>query len=187
MRALLLVFVASCTPQIVPGAYLCGPDSSCPEGLVCDGPSNLCVLPAQAQPFECDQGLPTQQDLAEQDCVSIPFERQGCIVEGDDAHWVTFVPRAVCSAVEVEARLTFPFAFGALGLELWDAETNTRVATDGDCTQGAEIGQDRRCIDHVVEPGKQYRVEVRLTGESNCDGACAYNRYMLRLHLATPG
>lgn len=187
MRALLLVFVASCTPQIVSGAYLCGPDSSCPEELVCDGPSNTCVLPSQAQPFECDRSLPSQQDLAEQNCVSLPFTTNGCITEGDSAHWVTFVPREVCTAVQVEARLSFPFAFGELGLELWDADANTRVATDGDCTAGAETGEDRRCLDHELVPGTKYRVEVHLTGEGTCDGACAYNRYMLRLQLATPG
>ena len=35
----LLVLAAACTPSIAPGAYLCGPDAECPDGLVCDGQS----------------------------------------------------------------------------------------------------------------------------------------------------
>jgi hypothetical protein len=177
---------AACTPDIASGSYLCGPDGACPEGQACNGPDNVCVLPSQVQPFECDGSLPTQQDI-DMECVSSPFQRQGCIIEGDTANWVTFVAPSVCTAVEVQARLSFPTAFADLGIELVDTDRNMTLATDAECTTGADTGEVRRCLDFQLVPGTAYRITVSPTGEGTCDGACPYNRYTLRVQLATPG
>lgn len=177
---------AGCTPEIASGSYLCGPDGSCPEGQACNGPDNVCVLPSQVQPFECDRSGPTQEDL-QMACVSAPFQREGCIIEGDSANWVTFVAPAVCTAVEVQARLSFPTAFAMLGVELMDLDRNMPLAVDDECTTGADTGEVRRCLDYQLVPGTTYRITVAPTGEGTCDGDCPYNRYTLRVQLATPG
>src|SRR5690606_5891048 len=46
---LVLVAAGACSPEIAPGAYLCGPERACPEGQACDGPTNICVLTSGAQ------------------------------------------------------------------------------------------------------------------------------------------
>ena len=196
MRALLLVVgLTACTPDIFSGAYLCGPDGACPDDLVCSGESNTCVLPSQVQPFTCDvqntEPDNTASDarvLAGLQCVSAPVKIENCLVDAaDTADWVTFVTPSVCTAVEVQVRLSFPIAFEDLGFDLWDVDANMPLASDGECTQGADTGDVRRCLDHELVPGRKYGVQVRPTGEGTCDGACTYNRYLLTVQLATPG
>jgi hypothetical protein len=60
--ALALAVAAGCSAEIAPGAYYCGPEQNCPDGLTCDGIENLCVLPSQAQPFACDAADPQGDD-----------------------------------------------------------------------------------------------------------------------------
>lgn len=195
MRALIvLAALAGCTPDIVSGAYLCGPDSSCPEDLVCSGASGTCVLASQVEPFACTPKVQLEPDdtMAEAHpldfgCVSAVTELQSCMLDGDVADWVTFVPPAVCNAVEVQARLSFPLAFQDLGFELWDVEANMQLASDAACTQGAGTSDVRRCLDFQLVPGKQYAIKVHPTGDGTCDGGCTYNRYTLTVQLATPG
>lgn len=196
MRALLLLSVfAACTPDIVAGAYLCGPDGACPDGLACSGASNTCVLPSQTEPFACTPKFDFEPDdtsaeahlLEDLQCVSAPFKIESCMLEGDAADWVMFVPPAVCTAVEVQVRLSFPIAFADLGLELWDLDGNVQLATDGECLQGADTGDVRRCLDHELVPGKKYGLKVSPTGEGTCDGSCSFNKYFLSVQLATPG
>jgi hypothetical protein len=45
----------------------------------------------------------------------------------------------------------------------------------------------RRCVDFTLTPGTKYAVKVLPTGEGNCNGACAHNRYTLSVQLATAG
>jgi hypothetical protein len=196
MRAIVLCFgLAACTPDIVSGAYLCGPEASCPEGQVCNGPDNTCVLASLAEPFSCVPEMNFEPDdtiadahlLANLGCVSAPFANEACMPAGDAADWLVFVPPSVCTAVEVQARLSFPVAFEVLGLELWDVDHNMPLATDTACRQGAETGEVRRCLDFVLVPGTKYGIKVYPTGEGTCRGACAYNRYSLSVQLATPG
>lgn len=190
MRRLLLVLAAvtsACTPEITSGAYICGPDSTCPEDLVCNGPDNLCVLPAQVQPFACEPNQSPEIDFGTVECVSAAYETAGCMMANDGIHKVTFVAPTTCAAgVEMQARVSFPVAFAEVGLELWDVAASTRVATSGECTTGADTGEARGCLDHVLTAGTQYRIEVLLTGNGTCDGACDYNRYTLRVPFGTP-
>ena len=205
MRALVICLgLAACTPDIASGSYLCGPDASCPEGQVCNGteetePGGLtaetCVLPSLALPFACTPQFDVEPDntMAEayliQDlgCVSAPFISNSCMPTEDSADWATFVAPSVCSAVKVEARLTFPLAYQGLAVELWNVDANMKIADDIECPQTAESGLVRRCLDFTLAPGTKYGVKVLPTGDGNCDGACAYNRYTLSIRLATPG
>lgn len=195
MRAWLLpCALAACTPEVVSGSYLCGPEASCPTDLVCDGVEDTCVLPSMASPFTCDPPSDFEPDdsadtghAIELGCVSAPFViEEGCMLAGDSADWLTFVPPATCTAVQVEARLSFSIAYAELGLELWDLDANTRLATDEECKQGADVRMIRRCVDAVLVPGTKYGVKVFPTGEASCNGDCAYNRYTLSVQLATP-
>ena len=120
-------------------------------------------------------------------CVSAPFVNDGCMVETETADWVTFEAPMVCTAVEVQARLSFSLAYEQLGIELWDFAQNVRLATDTDCKSGLDTGGVRRCLDFTLVPGTKYGIKVAPNGEATCGGRCAYNRYSLSVQLATPG
>lgn len=194
MRALLAVcLLAACTPDIASGSYLCGPNASCPEGQTCNGPDNTCVF--TAEPFACtpdmmsepDDTKPQARAITFNECVSSPVPIASCMLEGDAADWVRFTAPAVCTAVQVEARISFPLAFEGLGLELWDLDHDTMLGTDGECASRPDTGDDMRCMKVTLTPGGNYGIQVKPTGEGTCSGACAYNRYTLRVQLSTPG
>jgi len=194
MRALVLLALAACTPDIASGSYLCGPEGACPKGQACNGPDNTCVLTSTVQPFACAADLDFEPDntateahaLTNLTCVTTPFSNNNCMPSGDTADWLKFTAPTNCIAVEVEARLAFPVAFEELGLELWDLDRNAKVADEAMCLQGADVGLERRCLDFTLAGGTTYGIKVYPTGEGTCDGACAYNRYLLGVQLATP-
>ena len=122
---LALLALAACTPDIAPGSYLCGPEGLCPEGQLCNGPDNICVLVSEARPFSC--GTATDPDvlddqpgagtvLANLPCVSVPSETHGCLLDDDGQDFFQFDVPAGCAAVRVEASVSFPIAFQPLGL-----------------------------------------------------------------------
>ena len=203
MRAAWLLLLGACTPEIVSGAYLCGPDASCPEGFVCNGTEDMlvglmadtCVLPSVTRPFACEPDVNFEPDNTSDEaflipnlaCVSAPFVNSACMMPGDTADWVKFAAPSACTAVEVEARIAFSLAYEELAFELWDLDRNMKVGDSGDCSQGAENGDERRCLDFTLVPGTNYGIKVRPTGVGNCDGDCSHNRYTLRVQLATPG
>ena len=202
MRAAWLLLLGACTPEIVSGAYLCGPDATCPEGLVCSGIEDMmgnvadtCVLPSLVQPFSCEPDVDFEPDNTSAEaflipnlgCVSAPFVNEACMMSGDSADWVKFAAPSGCTAVEVEARISFSLAFEELAFELWDLDRNEKVGASGECTQGAMSGDERRCMDFTLVPGTSYGIKVHPTGSGNCDGDCSFNRYTLRVQLATPG
>lgn len=207
MRAALFAILfaaAACTPDIVPGSYLCGPDQACPEGQVCNGTENkmtglvadTCMLPEVAQPFACTPATASEPDdtmdtgqliTPPAACIGKVDLGQGCMASGDAADWVTFVAPSVCTALMVEARLDFPLANEGLTIELWDADANMKMTGDGDCKQGLDASSVSRCLDSVLVPGKKYGVQVKPTGDGNCGGDCSYNRYKVTLLFGTPG
>jgi hypothetical protein len=195
--ALLLCTLAACSPDIVPGSYLCGPERLCPDDQVCDGVTNICVLPNQAMPFACppqstmseiepnDSGTSAQQ-ISNLACVSRSAELVGCAKDLDGEDWFQFDTPSDCTAVGVTARLTFPLAFEVLALDLRDAN-GAIIATGEQCPQSEpDDGDEQRCVEKTLTPGGHYAVRVSRTGESTCDGACAHNRYTLTLALETP-
>ncbi len=204
MRAgwLLVLSLAACTPDIVSGAYVCGPEKSCPEGQACDGAqhvmdsdpeSELCVLASRARPFSCSSTPDYEPDdtmdqahLLENLGCSSRLEADGCMLDAESADWMTFVAPDTCSGtLGVELRLVFPIAYEGLGLELWDVAANEKLATDDACTSGLDEQHERRCLEHALVAGTKYAVKVMPTGEGTCDGSCAYNRYTLSVGLAT--
>jgi len=200
MRAavvVVLALAAACTPDIAPGSYLCGPERSCPEDQACDGVTNICVLPSQVQPFACPPpGETTEvepnddtvnaQLIANLACVSRTAEIVGCARDLDSEDWFLFDAPQGCTAVAVEARLTFPLAFEVLSLEV-RGSTGLTIASGGDCAiSDADDGDEQRCLDVPLTSGSRYALRVARSGVGTCGGACAHNKYTLTLQLKTP-
>jgi hypothetical protein len=196
MRALLLLAItaaAACTPEIVSGSYLCGPNASCPEDQACNGPDNVCVT-ARPEPFACEPEKATEPDdttamafsIGELDCASIATVIDSCMDETDPADWVAFSTATTCGDVVADVRVTFPTAFEELGLELWDLDANVQLAVDTPCPVSGEGGDELRCIKTTLAPATRYAIQVVPTGDGACDGRCAYNRYTLRMQLNQP-
>lgn len=200
MRAVILPLLAlaavgACAPDIAPGAYLCGPEQVCPDEQVCDGVSNICVLRSQAKPFACpattteiepNDDTNNAQIIPNLACASRRAEVIGCTRDLDGEDWFQVDVPATCTTVSVDLRLTFPIAFELLELELRDG-TGASVATGTPCAQTEpDDGDEQSCIDHALTPGGRYAVRVARTGEGDCGGACAHNRYTLSLQLETP-
>jgi hypothetical protein len=197
MRALpLVLLVAACSPDIVSGAYLCGPESLCPPGEACDGVTDSCVLASRAEPFACDMGTEfpgddsamTANQVPQLECVSVPYAVNGCLPMGDAADWYKLSTPSLCSSVAVQIRLQYPVAYEHVTIELWDLATSSIAGTDVDCAQSSgDPAHVERCINLTVTPGRDYGIAIKPTADGSCNGACAYNRYYLTVQLATPG
>lgn len=196
MRAVFaIVLVGACTPDVVSGSYLCGPNASCPENLACNGPDNKCVLASTVQAFTCTPDLNTEPDDAPETahqvpvdgCVTVPSATDNCMLQGDSQDWVALTPPASCTSVELRAAVSYTLAFEELSLELWNLDSNTQVGSDSACPDTGEDSVEQRCLNQVLTPGTRYGIKVKPTGDGDCNGECAYNRYTLRVQLATPG
>jgi len=196
MRAALLVLLAACSPDIASGSYLCGAEKSCPPNEACDGVTDTCVLATAEQPFACESGTEfpgddtsaTAQQIPALACVSPLYQVHECLPMGDAADWFAFSTPANCVQVEVQARILFPVAYEGVSLELWDLASNTQLGTDVPCADSInDPAHGERCIKLTIPPGGSYGFLVKPSGQGNCGGACAYNRYTLSVQLATPG
>jgi hypothetical protein len=188
----LVVSLAACAPEIVPGSYFCGPDAACPEDQECSALDNTCVLTGLGEAFACAQDIASEPDdalaqgyaLPNIDCSFLPVVIDGCMPSGDTGDWARLTPPSNCTAAAIDARISFPVAFQRLSLELVDEATGATVATDAECPLNVENGDDLRCVNAPLTPGKTYGVHVSPTGEGDCDGDCAFNRYTLRIQLS---
>jgi hypothetical protein len=192
--ALALLLVTACTPDIVSGSYLCGPNASCPEDMACNGTDNHCVLESTAKPFECTPATNTEPDdnvetaqVLTLSCNAPPFPSDNCMPEGDTQDWVKFKVPADCTNVGLTTRVSFPLAFQRLGLEIWNVDTMTQLGSDTDCPIDGEPGDELRCFEQNLTPGTTYGIKVHPAGDGDCDGKCSYNRYTLRVQLVTSG
>jgi hypothetical protein len=196
MRALCLVAAAACSPHIASGAYLCGPEQSCPDEQLCNGPDNKCVAPSLAQAFDCTEDFPnpfnddsaaTGTQLAGLQCVSGVSTSPGCLTDEDPGDWYQFDTPAACAAVGVDVIVTFPLAFEPIALQL-STDDGAPVAVDTPCKNPPppEIGEDARCVAMPLVPGHHYAIGVLHAGDAACDGRCAHNRYTFKLQLVTP-
>ena len=193
MRALLFIaLLSACSPEIVQGAYLCGPDESCPDGQKCNGVDNVCVLPSGAKPFECgdkitevepNNGAAAAQTIANLACASPLIQIKGCTPAADAEDWYAFDVPATCTATVATVRLDFPLAFEQLSVELAG-----KTGSQADCgsTAPPDDGSDTVCLSTPVTAGQRYTLRVARSGVGNCDGQCGYNRYSLSLQLGTP-
>ncbi|HEY4179937.1 MAG TPA: hypothetical protein VGM90_24010 [Kofleriaceae bacterium] len=196
MRRLLLLTIslAACTPDISTGTYLCGAEESCPGGQKCDGATNLCVSAENALPFACNQddsevepndSVATAQNFVVPNCGST-VEITGC--EGKDADaadYFSFMVPAQCAAQTIAVvRTSYPLAYEPPAVNLL-ATGGSDVLTDQPCTASAtdEDGDSAACGRGPVTSGMTYTLEVTGSGEKNCGGTCAHNRYRLTVTL----
>jgi hypothetical protein len=197
MRAVwIAIALAACTPEITPGTYLCGEEELCPEGQACDGLTNMCVLPSAARPFECgdeidevepNDAFQSAQSVGALQCVSHVAEFKGCSrKDGNAEDWFSFAVPNCSSTVRATARIAFSLAYEPLVLELRDANGSTKATGDVCANDAPNDGDSQLCFDLPVTAGAQYAIRVAGSGTADCDGACAYNRYTMRMQLLSP-
>ncbi len=183
-RALLLVAVAGCSPQIADGSYFCGAQELCPKGDACNGPDNTCVTAAFAAPFACPAGTqqPEPDDtpadavaLPTFTCISAGFAANGCLGSGDTADWVSFVAPTGCpSVLAITIEAEFPTAFEPITLTLQTAD-GTPAGSDADCASSTP-GDSGRCMNIDGSAGETYFLGF-IPSAMNCNGACNFNVY----------
>lgn len=187
--------LAACTPDVPSGAYLCGPERLCPEDQLCDGATDLCVLPELAKPFACrtaaaddppgDDTPATAAPLAGLGCPSASVERGGCLDRGDGVDFLRLEVPADCAGARLEAMVTFPAAYEAVDLLLTAGGPTPPEPVGAACATSVAVapGQEVRCASQPVEAGAVYALGVVRTGAGDCGGLCPHNRYRLRLRL----
>lgn len=196
MRALLLAcaVLGACTPEIVSGAYLCGPDESCPDDQTCNPASGLCVSPASVKPFACGEDLtevePNNTQGAAQviqpgGCASAIAEISGCTPAGDGDDWFVFEVPANCVTTFAHLRMSSSLAFETLGVTLAGPNGTFEASSTACDNSFPDDGEVQVCLDQQVTPGATYTVHVAPAGGGNCGGDCAYNRYRLGMQLGT--
>jgi hypothetical protein len=195
MRAaiVLALGLAACSPDILSGSYLCGPDQSCPTDQACNGSDNTCVIASTASPFACTTKEEHEPDntpaqglaVGALDCVSTTFSQHGCLAAGDTADWFTLTAPTGCTALAINIRVTYPIAFETVGVNLTDP-TGTLIASDAPCKVAGTAGDDDRCLVQTITPGSSYAIQVKPAGGGDCDGKCNFNRYTLAIQLQTP-
>jgi hypothetical protein len=183
-----LLVASACTPDIVAGAYYCGPEQLCPDHLECDGETNICVARGVATEFACgpttesepNNSFATAESVGDIQCAS-RLEAMGCVL-GDEDYFGFTVP-ASCTPRKVTARVSYPVAFEPVVVEVVDG-TNV-LATSEPCASGItdDIGSTEACVEATVAPGGIYALRLAGTGSENCAGACAFNRYALTIQL----
>lgn len=192
--ALSLLALGACTPEIVSGAYLCGPEAACPEGLACSPDSALCVSPGAVQAFSCGEdqtevepnnSVSTAQVVQALGCASALAEVGGCTPAGDGDDWFTFTVPSTCTTVVAKLRLSSSIAFQTLGVTLAGPNGSFEASAQA-CEAGfPDDGEVQVCLSQAVTPGATYTVHVGPSGAANCQGGCPYNRYRLGMQLAT--
>jgi len=183
---------AACDPEITSGVYLCGEERGCPPGLVCDGVTTECVYSGEAASFQCAEGsndgepdetLDAAWDLGTGGCgVFPPIELPGCVDNAGDVDHLAVVASVDCEGARVfEVKLRHPIAFAPLSLEILDGD-GAVVATGEICETVDDAGLVHVCAEVDAAPGDPLVVRVRLAdGAPDCDGTCAYNRYLLSI------
>lgn len=194
LAALALAVAAGCSPDIVPGAYLCGPEQACPDDLVCNGEDNLCVAPGGALPFACgnvtevepNDGVAAAQPITNLGCASPLVQVKGCTPLGDVEDFYQFDVPANCGATIASIRLSSPIAYEELALRLDGATSIEGDAAMCGVDPAPDDGAVQRCLSQPVTAGRHYTLRVARSGSGDCDGQCAYNRYTLTVQLGTP-
>ena len=192
-----------CTPEIVSGSYLCGPERlSRGAGLQRhrDKPpasSHTCVLASLARPFAC---APTDQRRARNSRgrgVPDPEPRlrvaavlnNGCMLGDDSADWVKFVAPSVCTAVDgASAADRFRSRSKRSGSSCGTSTATCSSATDGACARARIPAACVAASTSTLVPGH----EVRRQGPPDRSRAIAtalarYNRYTLSVQLGHAG
>lgn len=183
IRGTVFLVLAGCAAEIPSGSYLCGPDDACPDGQVCDAPTQRCVAPGLETKFLCD---PTEQhdDATPATATSLgtvgysasPRTAQGCLDVTDGEDWFSVTSTTDCDPLALHVALTYPGMYAALTLVVADHLGNTLAndqgepdATPGDVTLKADIG---------VHVGETWTIQLKPLVHDNCFN-CTDNRYSL--------
>jgi len=196
MRALLAtaLLLGACTPEIVSGAYLCGPDEACPDDQKCSPATGLCVSPGSVAAFTCGEdqtevepnnSAASAQVVQALGCGSALAEIAGCTPAGDGDDWFTFEVPATCTATVAHLRLSSSIAFETLGVTLAGPNGSFEASESACDASFPDDGEVQVCLAQAVTPGAKYTVRVAPAGGGNCEGGCPYNRYRLAMQLAT--
>lgn len=187
------LLLGACTPEIVTGAYLCGPEQACPDGQVCSPATALCVGPGAVRPFACgdaqteiepNNSASAPQVIPGTTCGTTIGEISGCTPAGDAWDWYAFTIPPTCTSQVVRVRLSSSIAFQTLGVTL-SGPSGTFEATAAACDSSfPDDGEVQVCLAQPVTAGT-YTVQVAPVEGGNCDGDCPYNRYRLAMQLGT--
>jgi hypothetical protein len=190
-----LAALAGCNPDIASGSYLCGPEGLCPEGQVCNGPDNRCVLPGEAQAFACgaafdpsgDDAPATGTEVQDLTCSSVSTSTDGCLGGADERDFFQLDVPAECAASRIEASVSFPIAFQPVRLLLSvGGAAPEQVETPCPPSLSPAEGHGLSCFSQAALAGQHYAIGVIRAGDADCGGACRHNRYALRFRLASP-
>lgn len=198
MRFAIIACLAGCTPSIVPGSYLCGPEQLCPEELACNGVDNTCVAPRNVQPFACEPNAvdPMTDDSPSTGtvvpgllCISGVQVVTGCLRDSDPADWFQFDTPTECSAVGITASVTFPIAYQPIALQIAKGAEPPQLSAI-ECPSSTTLveGIGAYCLETTLELGTRYALGIVHDDAAggDCDGTCRSNRYQLRFQLETP-
>jgi hypothetical protein len=133
---------------------------------------------------EPDDTIDVAQALPTLPCVSAPLDQQGCLAAGDPANWYAMTTPSPCGPLQLDVIVTYPLAFEALDVEVWQG--TTMVAAAAACTTPTSAaGSEARCVTtRAITAGTAYGILVKPNGR-DCKGACNYNRYDVSVQLST--
>lgn len=187
----LLLALTACVPEIYDGAYLCGPEQTCPEGQTCDPSTAVCQGDPPRGAFACPDGSDADEpDDVQGDaprravgCLGFPVEWTGCVTDAGDVDRTVLEIDAACVGRPLRLDVRTAIAFGQPEVTLLDASGQPLSAAS--CTTTPGISVDAFAC--VATDAATATTEVRVTmpSDGTCDGACAFNRYALRA-TATP-
>jgi hypothetical protein len=182
----LAVAAAGCEPEILSGAYYCGPELACPDDQVCSAGDGTCVAPGLARPFACPDGTEASEpddDAASAATITLAtcpvagVTRTGCLPAAPDRDWVAVIAPTSCIGRPLSIDVRFPAAFAPVVLERMLADgTTAEVAPACDITGGVGAN-DAVCLRTTVPADGTARVRITFDAERDCDAACDFTHY----------
>lgn len=181
--------LAACDPEILSGAYLCGPQMACPDDEVCSPADGTCVRPELAEPFACEPGSDggepnedpaTATTLNVAGCPAGQVERIGCLPAAADVDWIAVTSSVACAGAPLRIDVRYSVAFAPAVVDLYTTDGQSVIASATPCDITGGIGdKDAVCLATTVPPDGRALVRVSLDGELDCDGSCAFMHYQV--------
>ena len=187
---------AACAPDIAEGSYFCGPQLACPGDLACSELTELCVAPERTEAFVCPDGANAHEPddtLAQAQaltgmCFVDALVDDGCLPTQTDVDYALLSTPSTCGArIRVTVNLIDSIAFESPEVTLLDND-NPTTAMSAPCTPNdALLSNATACSAIDIDGGDHVSIRVDFPADApSCDGACAFNRYELRILLNTP-
>jgi hypothetical protein len=182
-----LAALAGCDPEIISGAYFCGPQMSCPSGEVCSAADGTCGRPELARPFACDPGSETGEPndvpaaatpISVSACPGMSLEQAGCLPAATDVDWVAVTAISDCVGGPLAVNVRYSAAFAPAVVDLMSPDGATVLGTATPCNITGGIGEnDAVCLDAIVPASGTAVIRIGLDPDLDCDGACDFTRY----------